>query len=106
MSEIGLSRKLIGQVAIVSFISFEVVVAALGLELYLGWPMAALIVMGSLILRFGITFVIGAYLWALFGWDLPIWAAALFSAPALILMFPSLLTDFLQPGARDMRLRF
>ena len=98
MSEIRVSRQLLWQVAIVAFISVEVVLAALGIELYLGWPIAALIVMGSLILRLGVTLVIGTFLWALFGWDSPIWAAALFSTPALILMFPRLLTDFFEPA--------
>ena len=98
MSEIRVSRQLLWQVAIVAFISVEVVLAALGIELYLGWPIAALIVMGSLILRLGVTLVIGTFLWALFGWDWPIWAAALFSTPALILMFPRLLTDFFEPA--------
>lgn len=97
MIEIAMPRRQLWQVAIVAFIAFEVVVAALGLELYFGWPIAASLVMGSLILRFGVTFVIGAYLWALFGWDWPVWASASFSAPALILMFPRLLTDFFQP---------
>lgn len=98
MSEIRVSRQLLWQVAIVAFISVEVVLAALGIELYLGWPIAALIVMGSLILRLGVTFVIGTFLWALFGWGWPIWAAALFSTPALFLMFPRLLTDFFEPA--------
>ena len=81
--------------AIVAFILYYVVVAALGLELSLGLGGAALLVIGSLILRIGVTFVIGAYLWALFGFDWPIWGASLFAAPALILLFPHLLADAL-----------
>jgi hypothetical protein len=91
------SQRRFWQVVIVTFILFEVVVAAFGLELYFGGAIAPLMVMGSLILRLGVTFVVGAYLWALFGWDWPVWGAALFSAPALILMFPRLLTDFFKP---------
>lgn len=91
------SNRWIAQLAIVAFIAVELCVSVLGLETYFGFWLAAAIVMGSLILRFGLTFVIGAFLCAylVFQWH---WiAAAIFSGPALILMFPGLLTDWFTP---------
>lgn len=88
-----LSQQRLWQVAIVVFIGFELYVAALGLEVYFGFWLAAVMVMGSLILRFGLTFVIGAFLYALFILEWPAELSILFSAPAILLMFPKLLPD-------------
>ncbi len=88
-------QRRIGQASIVCFIAFEVYVACLGIEVYFGTSIAAAAILFSLVFRFGVTFVIGAFLCAYFVWDWPIRLAALFSAPALILMFPHLLADAL-----------
>lgn len=84
------SKRRLWQIAIIVFIAFELYFAALGLEIYFGlW--APLILMGSLILRLGVTFPVGCFLCAFFVWQWPWALAAIFAAPAVILMFPKLL---------------
>lgn len=86
------SRRRWAQLGLIAFILFQVWVASRGLEAVFGlW--APLIVMGSLILRFGLTFVIGTFLYALFILEWPAELSMLFSAPAILLMFPKLLPD-------------
>ena len=87
-----LSQQRLWQVAIVVFIGFELYVASLGLEVFFGLG-APVIVMVSIILRFGLTFVIGAFLYALFILEWPAELSMLFAAPAILLMFPKLLPD-------------
>lgn len=87
-----LSGRRLWQVAIVVFIAFELYVASRGLEVFFGlWAPA--IVMVSIILRFGLTFVIGAFLYALFILEWPAELSMLFAAPAILFMFPKLLPD-------------
>ncbi len=89
-------QQRLGQIAIICFIAFVVYAAALGLEIWFGSAIAAVLVMGSLIFRLGVTFVIGAFLCAHFVWGWTLVYATLFSAPTLILLFPHLLADLVR----------
>lgn len=93
-------QRQLGQAAIVAFICFQIYVSVLGFDIYFGPYTGAVVVMLSIILRLGVTFVIGAFLCAYFVWGWPMFGAALFSAPALILLFPHLLADAFGAGRR------
>ena len=90
-----LSGRHWAQLGLIAFIAFEVWVASRGLGVYFG-IFAPGIVMISLILRFGLTFPIGAFLYGLFVLEWPAELAMLFAAPAVLLMLPKLLPDIAQ----------
>lgn len=90
-----ISRRHCAQLGLIAFILFEVWVASRGLGVYFG-IFAPGIVMISLILRFGLTFPIGAFLYGLFILEWPAELAMLFAAPAILLMLPKLLPDMAQ----------
>lgn len=83
---------------LIAFIICQVIVASLGLEPLLGIAAPAT-VMVSLILRFGLTFVVGTFLYAYlqlgWGWQFSV----LFSAPSLLLLLPKMLPDLMEVQA-------
>ena len=86
------------RLALIAFIVGQVFVASRGLEVLLGMGAPA-VVMISLILRFGLTFVIGAFLYAYLALDWPWQLSVLFSAPSVILLIPKMLPDLVSAGA-------
>ena len=96
--DVTLSARHWAQLGLIAFIVFELWVASRGLEVYFG-IVAPGIVMISLILRFGLTFPVGAFLYGLFILEWPAELAMLFAAPAILLMFPKLLPDIAQVAA-------
>ena len=86
------------QWGMIAFIAAQVFVASRGLEILLGMGAPA-VVMVSMILRFGLTFVIGAFLYAYLALDWPWQLSVLFSAPSVILLIPKMLPDLVSAGA-------
>ena len=86
------------QWGMIAFIAAQVFVASRGLEILLGMGAPA-VVMVSMILRFGLTFVIGAFLYAYLALDWPWQLSVLFSATSVILLIPKMLPDLVNAGA-------
>lgn len=93
--DVTLSTRHWVQLGLIAFILLEVWVAARGLGVYFG-IFAPGIVMISLILRIGLTFPIGAFLYGLHLLEWPAELAMLFAAPAVLLTLPKLLPDMAQ----------
>lgn len=87
------------QVTIVAFVIFEFYVAVLGLEIYFEF-WVPLILICSLILRFSVLFVIGAFLHAYFNWQWHWMVSTVFAAPAVCIMFPKFLADLAGFGSQ------
>lgn len=86
------SKQQLWQLGLVAFILAQVWFAARGLEVAFG-SSAPAIVLFALIFRFGLAFVIGAFLYAYLLLDWPWPLATLFSAPSVILMLPRMMPD-------------
>ena len=90
-----ISKQHLGVIGLFAFILAEIWFAAYGLMTFFGM-LTPVILLVSFILRWGLTFVIGTFMYAYFVQEWQWGYSTLFSAPAVVLMLPKMLPNVVE----------